>query len=696
MPAHTPPSYFEKVKRDAEYRWQARRANREHGELFRAKFEEVRRSPQHIISELLQNAEDVSATRAEVSTLGSELVFRHNGRDFAEDEFDAFCTLGVSSKGELFTIGFMGVGSKSMFGVGDVVELHSDNLHVRFDQDSVTVPTWIPAASAHARAGWTTFVIPYRSDEANRRVQESASRWMKCPHSLALFRSLVDVNINKTPVRITRQPSKGQFVTSVSLAILAEVHAMEMVTSDSFSFPDDCLPEISRIRRMTKVPNGHVDVVWGDVVNGKVFVVLPTRMVLPVPFALNGPFLPDSTRDKVQDPEDSPTNNFLFERVGDLVASQIVDVVNTNELSLRERVAAYELLPPSDDEKCGELERNCLSAISRGVSRRLESEAFLLLADGSTAKPGEVVDIPGDLFDVWTPDVLRQLFCEGKKLLAPGVSQHAVDRMAAAGWVEALDNDDVSSILSSGRGVPRPTSGHQLHALWSYCDGLTRAWQSRGSARLLGVFPCTTTRTLHSGSILCRLSRELRERADHLWPFVEKAVKLLDQDAVVYGKCGSCSKEDKVNVEQFLTRAGVVGTTSSDRVVSAYWSAIGSDSHTDEENVRVVQLAVLLDASLPEDFTFVCRDGKRRLQSLPLVDPPAECPPQLFPDSWLDTHAISGEYQKQCAASDAWMQWLAKRTSVSVLAIPLERNVQFRAPRNELARRGATGSFFRD
>ena len=48
-------------------------------------------------------------------------VFTHNGEDFTEEHFASLCRFGYSNKRALHTIGFRGIGFKSTFSLGDVV-----------------------------------------------------------------------------------------------------------------------------------------------------------------------------------------------------------------------------------------------------------------------------------------------------------------------------------------------------------------------------------------------------------------------------------------------------------------------------------------------------------------------------------------------------------------------------------------------
>src|SRR5438477_7995442 len=117
-----PPSYFNNIQRRASERWDQLEADPVLAGPWHQLFRQVQ-SPRHVLSELLQNADDAGATEAFADLDDGVFVFGHNGRDFTEDEFRSLCRFGYSNKRVLHTIGFRGVGFKSTFSLGAPVEL---------------------------------------------------------------------------------------------------------------------------------------------------------------------------------------------------------------------------------------------------------------------------------------------------------------------------------------------------------------------------------------------------------------------------------------------------------------------------------------------------------------------------------------------------------------------------------------------
>src|SRR5450631_2738868 len=126
-----PPSYFERIRAAAAKRWEQLEGDPELAGPWHQLFKQVQ-SPRHILSELLQNADDAGASEARVSIENDRFVFEHNGEDFIEAHFASICRFGYSNKRALHTIGFRGIGFKSTFSLGDVVELHTPSLSVAY------------------------------------------------------------------------------------------------------------------------------------------------------------------------------------------------------------------------------------------------------------------------------------------------------------------------------------------------------------------------------------------------------------------------------------------------------------------------------------------------------------------------------------------------------------------------------------
>lgn len=103
-------------------------------------FETVVARVEHVISELLQNADDAEASKVRIDYADGVLTFQHDGKDFEDDQFRSICSFAVSSKRTFKTTGFRGIGFKSTFSLGDTVHLITPRFQVKFERARFTYP----------------------------------------------------------------------------------------------------------------------------------------------------------------------------------------------------------------------------------------------------------------------------------------------------------------------------------------------------------------------------------------------------------------------------------------------------------------------------------------------------------------------------------------------------------------------------
>ena len=115
-----PPPFFLPIQSKSRERWELLESDPELAGPWRQLFLQIQ-SPRHVLSELLQNADDAGATEASAYINGDVFIFEHNGYDFDEDQFASLCRFGFSNKRSIHTIGFRGVGFKSTFSLGPIV-----------------------------------------------------------------------------------------------------------------------------------------------------------------------------------------------------------------------------------------------------------------------------------------------------------------------------------------------------------------------------------------------------------------------------------------------------------------------------------------------------------------------------------------------------------------------------------------------
>jgi len=86
--------------------------------------------------ELLQNADDASAQKFIIKQSGSVVFVANDGRYFTEDDVLAICRSGSSTKQRGFkSIGYRGIGFKSVVNLADRVHIISNNLKMTFSRE---------------------------------------------------------------------------------------------------------------------------------------------------------------------------------------------------------------------------------------------------------------------------------------------------------------------------------------------------------------------------------------------------------------------------------------------------------------------------------------------------------------------------------------------------------------------------------
>ena len=337
-----PPIYFESVRQRAADRWKQLEADKELAGPWHQLFRQVQ-SPRHVLSELLQNADDEGAKKASVSFDGETFVFEHDGADFTEEQFASLCRFGFSNKRNLHTIGFRGIGFKSTFSLGDNVEVLSPSLAISFQKKRFTEPVWIEGS----RPSEATVVrVEVRDKNRAKQLSANLAEWAESPSSLLFFRNLRELTINGATVR-RRVTKRGPVANSRYLTLTGEdTQRLLLLQSGAEALPPEAVEELRAERDVEDLhlPPCEVEVVLGLTQPQRLYVVLPTGAELPLPFSINAPFIQDPARMKIKDPATSPTNRWLLERAGRLVAETMLEWLSNRNLPLDERAAAYQFL----------------------------------------------------------------------------------------------------------------------------------------------------------------------------------------------------------------------------------------------------------------------------------------------------------------------------------------------------------------
>lgn len=128
------------------------------------------------VLELIQNAEDSglglkNQGTFEIRLNKDRIRISHNGRPFSENNVSAICSISPTKRPEQGTLGYLGIGFKSVFKISDCPTIFSDGFQFKFDRNywddpSKTpwqvIPIWVDDPPKGIDAELTTFIIPYR------------------------------------------------------------------------------------------------------------------------------------------------------------------------------------------------------------------------------------------------------------------------------------------------------------------------------------------------------------------------------------------------------------------------------------------------------------------------------------------------------------------------------------------------------
>lgn len=685
-----PPPYFDAVQQRARERWDALEADPELAGPWWQLFRQVQ-SPRHVLSELLQNADDASATWARATLANGALVFEHDGEDFDADSFQSLCRFGFSNKRRLHTIGFRGVGFKSTFSLGPRVEVYSPTLAVAFHQRRFTEPEWIGEELAQ-EPRHTTIQVTIDHPDKFRQMEGELTRWADTPVPLLFFRSvqrleLQGETIAKAPPQCGPVPG-SQWVDLHGRQAERVLH----VVSEEVEFPADALEEVRRERGEAdfELPPSRVELVLGIRGDQRLYAVLPTDVEINVPFAANAPFVQDPAREGIRPPSTSPTNTWLLRRVGELAASVMLGWVGDTSLPLEDRASAYGLAPAPAGQTGWDNGQQATRLITDAFGGRAKQTPCLLTQEGGLSVAGACRALPAELHEVWDPQVLRELFGAGKPhLLAREVAGAARDALRKWQWIDVTTPVQVAERLTQPSGprshgakpVPRPASDDQLLVLWDFLQ--SRVGPQHGgvyyAVRRWTVVPTRRRRELRSPADVLVVGGKEPTLSDEEWEFLTGQVAVADPAWLrrlaeapddEQGKTRLARARElarRLGLEQRVGVQQVVDKAATEAFVAFRHAFLGTDE------VRLAQIAAKVDAVVRPGFMYLCQDGKWRPASNGLVtgnDPSVE---ELFPKGWLTARTVSDDYTTSLSLDEVliWRHWASATTRSGLHDFPV-------------------------
>jgi hypothetical protein len=673
-----PPPYFEPIRKAAEERWHRLENDPDIAGPWRLLFKQVQ-SPRHVLSELMQNADDVGAANAVVNIEGGSFSFMHDGTDFTELNFQSICRFGYSNKREMHTIGFRGIGFKSVFSLGDRVYLLNPTLSVYFDAARFTLPVWTDAVPR--RPGWTEIRIEITDKLRRQEFEANIREWTQSGVSLLFFRKIRSFRVGNLGVQWqVKGPGpalRTEWMTRAGVEGRSVLHAR----SELVAFPPECLEEIRKERQVfesdsIETPPASMKIVPGA--KGRLFVILPTGVETSLPFACNAPFVQDPARLKIKELEISPTNRWLLERIGQLAADVLLSWVSNIALPAERRTNAYLLLvqpPVQSDDSAIQISDRVERLVASTMARSLAGKPFLIDSEGVLVAPGLVYAVDPEIQEIWSAQQILALMGTTRgALLHPSVPKAGRDILIAQGHVQAIDRSQVFQWLKE-QPVPRPVSWGKLARLWAYLAPELMSPVQKIDAKALAIVPTAGEWLVKAPGVVRPKPGVLLETdeaellAKHMKLVDEEWITYLDPDAeAVNNEFDPVVIKSRLIAIDVYKRLGSIPQLTKQGIAAKLAALVPADPHyTLEQCVTLVRMAVETDAELPEDFPYFARNGKAQPARAMCFDPDGFLE-EIMPEEWKNEsllHPRIVEFVDSASFRD-WTNWLGSSKSALV------------------------------
>lgn len=679
-----PPAFFETTRKAAAQRWSQLEADPDLAAPWHQLFRQVQ-SPRHVVSELLQNADDAGATAATVEIKDGDFVFSHNGEDFREEHFVSLCRFGYSNKRALHTIGFRGIGFKSTFSLGDEVRLRTPTLSVCFNRQRFTEPQWQNAPQL--KTALTEVRVTIKDAHRQRELEKNLQEWLTSATSLLFFRNIRCLRIGEQEVKWVSKGNGPLPDSEWMVRSNAPDERFLLIRSVEEDFPAEAVEEIKQermisIKEETPLPPCRVELVLG--LEGRLFVILPTGVKTNLPFACNAPFVQDPARVKIKDPETSPTNRWLLQRAGRLAADAMLAWLNQTASSAEERSGAYDLFSDVDRDD-NSLEGVCAAICETAFDESLEGKSFLLTEDYQLRPWEGCITVPGKLLEIWKPDQVATFFDdEARPILSRHVSAKNRKKLIHWGCVSEIEDSNVLGTLES-KHLPKPETWRQLLLLWAHVSEDIAGRYSFNQHQGARIVPVQGQDVLYAANEVVRLGEKRLLQSEEDWEFLAKCLFVLNQNwprflAEQRRKAEEQDDEDLgADVEAaFRVLQALKLTDASDvsrvvqQVAESFFSADGCEL---EDCVRLAHIAANLGATLADSFQFVTRDDCRTHVTDSILYDERNDLDQFLPQKWYEDHALDEAYYREfkSCTKDTWREWVASGKSRLLTFAPLQK-----------------------
>lgn len=297
--------------------------------------EELYPDQAHFLFELLQNAQDTSASEASFALFPEKLIFEHNGRAFNKNDVEGITNIGKGTKkSDEDTIGRFGVGFKAVFAYCETPTVYSPTFS--FLIENLVLPTEVePLADLSGR---TRFEFPFNNPkkEAQTAFNEIADGLAGLKETALLFLSnlgsiswSIKDGSNGTILRIQRSQHHIEIMHQYDAIHTSSAHflrfdqAVENLPNQSVSvaFPLQFRGEQSEFDDSKPIAK-QMKIASADI--GQVAVFFPAeKETSGLRFHLHAPFVPELSRASVKE---TAANIPLFAQLAQLCGESLFEI----------------------------------------------------------------------------------------------------------------------------------------------------------------------------------------------------------------------------------------------------------------------------------------------------------------------------------------------------------------------------------
>jgi len=672
-----------RFKKKAEDRWKGLESDPEESALWQQLFKQVQ-SPRHIISELLQNADDAQATEVSVEIIEGVFTFSHDGRDFSGDEFASLCRFAYSNKRVLHTTGFRGIGFKSTFSLGDIVELITPTLRVAFHKKRFTYPVWLDCEAP--KDNNTRIFIKIADEQRQQELMSSLRDWLDSPFSLLFFNNIRRLKLGEHDLHWANLGT-GPIPNSTWMGLQGKETPYLVVRSLEEPFTEEAIREISDERLIDLSENisllpSKLEIVLGA--PGQLFNVLPTGVRTPLPFALNASFVQDPARLKIKDPETSPTNRWLLQRIGQLAADAMLLWLKREDLDITVRAKAYDLLS-APDHKDNSLESVCAQIVSDATMNALQGKAYLLNDNGNLEMAGNCISLPSTIWDIWTNDqIVSILFAKFQNplLLSNSVSQLNNQKLQKYNALIDLEINAFLDILTVCE-PPKPETWSALLGLWELVSDWNRYYYKYKDIK---IHPVRGRNFLHAAENIVRLGEKRLLQSEDDWDFLASNLLVIDVNWLRYlteqrriaTESFDKSLGKKIdNADRLLQRQGLDEASNLDVIIEQVATDFFKQNTVNlGDCVRFTQIAAKLNAKIGNAFHYAAKDRKLHPIKDDIFFDNTGMLDEYIPPNKIATQFLHEEYSQlfQSCTKEEWSFWINTGNAGIKTFVPLHNN----------------------